>query len=163
MDNLPFNLDRFLESGNAELFNFQTRMLVNDSRSGSFKNMSASDAKDAALDNLFNKISLYGLQEYFDESLMIFCSSFDWRMPFYTSINRKNTRNLIQFDKYQIERIADMNAIDLEVYKSAKEKFLHVLGTAAFDKPKLKRFRLINRPASFMLKTYDWVNNRIRH
>jgi hypothetical protein len=147
-----FPLDNFLKSGNAELSNFQTRLLVNDGLSPSFYALSASEARDAALDNLFTKISHFGLQEYFDESLIVFSLALNWRMPIYVSLNKKNTNKLIQFEKYQVERIAEMNAIDMEVYRLAKEKFISILNSSAFNKVKLKWFQLINRQASFLIK-----------
>ena len=63
-----FNLDEFLESGAWELSNLQSKMLINEPNSTPpvvFKYLSPSEAKDLALDNLFNKISFYGIQEYF--------------------------------------------------------------------------------------------------
>lgn len=150
IDDFPpdnFHLDSFLESGNMELSNFQATMLINDrlSDSDSFKNISALEAKYAALDNLFNKISNFGIQEYFDESLILFSLAFEWRVPVYVSVNVKNTSKLLRFEKHQLERIAEMNAVDIEIYKLAKERFMHKLDGAEFDKTKLKWFQIINR------------------
>ena len=150
IDDFPpetFSLDDFLESGNEELSNLQSKMLVNHGNCESpllLKNMSAKEAKDAALYNLCNKISHFGLQENFDESLLIFSSAFNWRMPRYASQNKKNTSKLVQFEKRHLERIAELNAIDMEVYEFAKEQFIYSLNSVAFHKVKLKRFRLVN-------------------
>lgn len=159
IDDFPpetFSLDVFLESGHGELFNLQTKMLVNHGSCASpllLENMSASEARDVALDNLFNKISHFGIQEYFDESLIVFSLALNWRMPLYASKNKKDTSKLIQFEKHHLKRIAELNAIDMEVYRLAKEQFIYVLNSVAFDKAKLKRFRLINTPGSFVIKS----------
>lgn len=129
INNFPpasFNLDRFLESGNGELSNLQTKMLINSSPSFA-ENLSTTGAIDLALDNLFNKIAYYGIQEYFDESLAIFSSALNWNISEYASLNIRNTHNLIQFEERHIERIATLNAIDLEVYKHAKKRFIGMI------------------------------------
>ncbi|MDU9047283.1 MAG: sulfotransferase family 2 domain-containing protein [Candidatus Electrothrix sp. Rat3] len=147
-----FNLDAFLESGNGELSNLQTKMLINYGRCAPpllLENMSASEAKDLALDNLLNKISLFGLQEYFDESLIVFLLALNWRMPLYSSRNKKNPRKLIQFEKHHVKRIAELNSTDMEVYRLAKKRFKGLLESEAFDKKKLKRFHHINARSSF--------------
>lgn len=148
-----FNLDVFLESGNGELSNLQTKFLVNLGGFGSpFPDkMSASEAKDTALENLFNKILHFGLQEYFDESLIIFTKTLNWNMPFYISRNKKNPNKLIKFEKKHLLRIAELNAIDIEVYRLAKERFINVLNSVEFDKTKLKHFQFVNWPASFVI------------
>lgn len=159
LDDYPpesFCLDDFLESGDEELSNLQTKNLINHGSCTTatlLENMSASEAKDAALGNLFNKISHFGLQEYFDESLIVFSSALNWRMPLYASTNKKNTRKLVQFEKRHIERIAELNTIDMEVYKHAKEQFIQVLNSAAFDEAKLRRFQRMNVPGSLAIKS----------
>ena len=141
-----FSIDHFLESGNLELSNLQTKFLVNTGNCVSplmVENMATSEAKDLALDNLFNKISHFGLQEYFDESLIVFSSALNWRMPIYTSKNKENMSNLIHFEERHLQRIAELNAIDVEVYRLAKEQFTGLLNSVAFDEA-LKRLQLIN-------------------
>lgn len=164
IDNFPpqsFKLDSFLESGNKELMNLQTKMLV-CRRDGTFpetiENMSALEARDIALDNLFNKISHFGLQEYFDESLIIFSLALKWKMPVYASLNRKYTSPPIRFEKRHLERIAELNAIDIEVYRFAKERFNNVLSSAAFDEVKLKRLQLVNNPIGRLVEK---INRRL--
>lgn len=168
-----FNLDEFLESGNEELSNLQTKFLVNSlvnsrlSASPSLiKKMSAAEARDTALDNLYNKISHFGLQEYFDESLIVFRSALGWRMPVYTARNRKNESRLLKFEARHIERIAELNAIDMEVYKLASERFVDLLDSAAFGEAELKRFQFINNklysPVTRLRKPAAGLMKRLR-
>jgi len=149
-----FSLDDFLESGNDELYNLQTKMLINRRDCASMSlldDMSDREAISAAVDNLFNKISNFGIQEYFNESLIIFSIALNWKMPFYISTNKKNTKKTIKFEDRHLKRIAELNTIDMEVYRLAKEKFILSLNSAAFDKAKLKRFQLINAPRAFII------------
>ncbi len=136
-----FSLDDFLESGDMELSNLQTRMLAYDGRSPwSIEDMSTSQARDVALDNLFNRIYLFGLQELFDESLIIFSSYLNWKLSVYSPANKKNPDKLLQFEKRHIERILELNSIDIEVYRLAKVRFMNMLSSEAFDEAKLKNF-----------------------
>ena len=142
-----FSLDKFLESGNSELSNLQTKMLVGR---GScilppLECTSATETANLALYNLFNKIECFGLQEHFDESLLLLSSYFHWQTPIYVSKNKKNPRKLLQFQRRHLERIAALNAIDLGVYERAKEHFLGQVKEVAHIEAKLKRFRLINK------------------
>lgn len=143
-----FDLDRFLESRNAELTNFQTRLLVKNGLTPAFDNMPHSQARDEALDNLFNKISHFGLQEFFDESLIVFSAALNWKTPVYVSVNQRDAANLLPFEKHQVERIVEMNAIDLEVYRLARERFMRIFKSSPLYRVKLKWFQLRNSRTS---------------
>jgi len=149
----PFRLDDFLERENGELSNLQTRMLINTKKGGDplFRDLSSAEARDRALDNLFNKISIFGLQEYFDESLINFQTKLGWKTIFYSPINTKNMGKLIDFKEHHLEKIAELNKIDIEVYHSAKSKFLKIIGELEFDSEKLKQFQQLNVLAKHVL------------
>lgn len=135
-----FDLDRFLASGNLELENLQTKMLINEQSCDSpslIATMSPSEAAEAALANLFGRIASYGVQEFFDESLVIFKQKFGWRQPVYVAANRPNPARLITFEEHQIKRIEELNAIDLQVFQSAREAFIERMESAAFDRSEL--------------------------
>ena len=143
----PFDLDLFLESGIADLSNLQTQMLINTGNPVSHSLMdkiSKSEARDLALHNLFNVVSSFGIQEYFDESLVLFAQSLNWSMPYYKSANKKDARRLIDFKQRHLDRIAELNSIDTELYLAAKTKFLSTLEATDFDKAKLKLLRQNN-------------------
>lgn len=143
----PFDLNDFLASGTKDLSNLQTKMLINKGRFASpvlLESMSGSDARDMALNNLFNVVSEFGLQEYFDESLILFAKSLNWSTPFYTSVNKKNASRLIEFKQQHLDRIAELNSIDIDVYNTAKARFLNTLESPTFDKAKLKRLKYVN-------------------
>jgi hypothetical protein len=84
-------------------------------------------------------------------------------MPLYAPKNRKDTRRLIQFKKHHLERIAELNAIDIEVYRLAEERFIRTLNSEAFDRAKLKRFQIVNKPASLAIRGVKRVVRLARH
>lgn len=123
-----FDLDRFLQSGNAELSNLQTKMLLNSGQATSslrLNKMSATEARNEALDVLNNRIFRFGIQEYFDESLVVMSSALNWKLPVYEALNKKS-------------------AIDIEVYKVANEQFLSKVSSESFDQKMLDRLRQNN-------------------
>lgn len=160
-----FSLDALLECGTEEISNLQTKMLItNDSWPSQelMRGMSDSDARDNALDNLFNKIAHFGLQEYFDESLVIFASELGWKAPYYASLNRKNSRKPLEFETRHLDRIAELNAVDREVYARAKERFTGLLSGETFSRARLIRFRLVNRLYQSVTHISERSNNIAR-
>jgi hypothetical protein len=112
-----FDLDRFLESGKHELSDPQTKMLINrgDTRCwGSLTTSQSATAVDTALDTLFNRLSVYGIQEYFDQSLLLICTHFGWKTPLYRPQNERKGNGLI-FEERHLARIAELNALDIAV------------------------------------------------
>lgn len=150
-----FDLDRFLESGNYELSNMQTKMLINTGSCASpvlINSMSAAAARDLALENLFNRVSRFGIQEFFDESLILFAQFLHWRMPFYVSVNLRDPSRLIEFKQRHIDQIAELNSIDNDVYDTARQRFLDLVAGEEYDLAGLKRFRSLNPVASLYLR-----------
>ena len=146
-----FDLGRFLDSGNPELSNLQTKMLINTqdcSRHLSFQEMPPLEAKDRALENLFDNVLSFGLQEHFDESLMLFTELLNWRVPVYDLRNMRSVARVLQFEQHHLDRISELNALDIEVYTAAKPRFLASLEANGINEAKLRRFRLIQRAAS---------------
>lgn len=93
LNHTHFNLDEFICSGNGQLENLQTKMLINHgslSDNSTIRMMSESEIKDKALQSLFEKVYLFGIQEKFDESLILFKEKLGWAKPiFYISQNKK--------------------------------------------------------------------------
>ena len=147
----PFDLDQFLESGCVDLSNLQTQMLINKGAPVSrslMDTISKSEARDRALYNLFNGVSEFGLQEYFDESLVLFARSLNWSIPYYISVNKKNTKRLVEFKQRHLDRIAELNSIDTELYVAAKAKFLSIIERADFDNTALNKWKQNNSSAT---------------
>lgn len=121
-----FDLETFLKCGNPELSNMQTKMLINEGPCASpylIKNMSQTEARDIALHNLLNRISCFGIQEYFEESVFLFSKYFQWKIKSYESLNKKNSEKKLIFNRSHIEKIVELNALDIDIYNVAKEIF----------------------------------------
>ncbi len=121
-----FDLDRFLESNNYELENLQTKMLLG--RQDSHKHMpttrSFADMPELALEVLFRQVECFGIQEFFDESVLLFAKHFTWRTPYYLRINEAKASRRLTWSQGQIEKVRTMNGLDIEVYRKAREEFL---------------------------------------
>ena len=152
-----FSLDSFLYSNNSELSNLQSRMLINYQKKGShllIDELTPEEIINTALDNLFNKLKCFGLQEYFDESLIQFASQLGWRTPHYEFRNVKNTKQLLTFEDRHIERIKELNAIDIVFYEVAKERFINVMESEEIYRKKYRSFKRTQKLASPVMKLY---------
>lgn len=146
-----FDLDAFLDSGNEGLSNLQTKMLINSGKAASpdrLSDMTDDAARTLALQNLDERIIRYGIQEYFDESLVHFQQRFGWRTPCYASSNRSDPGRLLKFEGRHLARITDMNALDIAVYEAARESFLNHIESSGFDRAGLQRLRAVQPIAS---------------
>jgi hypothetical protein len=137
-----FKLDDFLACGDISLSNLQTRFLIGHAK---FETLNKNEAIEQALENLFNKISYYGIQEHFDESLIIFSKALNWRLPVYIRKNTKNLNKSISFEQRHIKTIIELNEIDLAVYRKAKDHFIKIINSKLFDKEKLAKLQISNK------------------
>lgn len=151
-----FDLDRFLSGSGGELSNLQTKMLINRgsiTASERIDRMRASEARDLALENLFEKVTTFGLQEKFDESVLMFSELFGWSLPLYYSRNESSFQTGFGLEGRHRDRIAELNAIDIEVYDAARRTFDDQLSRRVRE-GETSRFRLINRISSGPMKTW---------
>lgn len=128
-----FDLDELLESGRIQLNNFQSRMLLG--RQG-FRLPRGSNTSLAtrATEVLASELRCFGLTEDFDRSLLLFRQVLGWRkLPVYRSRNRKNPRALLSFQQRHLDRIEQLNTIDIELYDKARALFYQRLGQQCPD------------------------------
>ncbi len=152
-----FSLDEFLNSENNEISNLQARMLVDYERHRAkplLKDSSTEELKNGALENLFEKTRCFGIQEYFDESLILFADTLGWSMPFYEYQNRKDINRLLKFEDRHIERIQELNVVDIAVYQAAKERFLDKIESDDYSTRRLAIFKRMKGVASSALHLY---------
>jgi hypothetical protein len=118
-----FDLDKFLNSGNLELSNLQTKVLLGQKN----YNLPTADSNSLvkmAIDVLRNDLEGFGITEYFDESLMLFQYKFGWTWPSYMRLNEKNKFKSLEFERKHIDKIRELNALDIRVYDLALQFFL---------------------------------------
>jgi hypothetical protein len=84
-------------------------------------------AKNIALDNLFNRVTQFGIQEFYNESLTIFAAKLNWYSLKHETRNVASKTVRLEFKSHHIERIAELNRLDIEVYNNAKANFLTLL------------------------------------
>jgi hypothetical protein len=151
-----FDLDAFLESGNIELANFQTRCLVEQPEQpleALLSGRTSHEIVDIACNNLRDRLLSFGLTEYFDESLILFGIALNWFMPpVYYPRNQRNNQQLLSFQARHVEKIIELNHLDLELYGRAREFFIDQFQSHTTATTELRRLRRLNRVYQ------HWVN-----
>ncbi|MBE9537829.1 MAG: sulfotransferase family 2 domain-containing protein [Proteobacteria bacterium] len=113
------DIDQFLSSGRTQLSNFQSKIILGR-ESYNLPKESMEDLVTQALYALEHKLSCFGITEDFDRSLLMFSHVLSWeKPPIYRYRNKKNSDSLIEFEARHIEKIKELNKIDLLVYERA--------------------------------------------
>lgn len=140
----PFSIDEFLESGNAELSNLQTKIFINkdaldsDSR---ILELGHEASFQLARERLFNGLLAFGLQDRFDEGWVAIWHALGISPPLYAEMNARPDSQKLQFSKAQIERIRELNSLDIRLYEAARQEFDRRLGSGIPPQSALKDFR----------------------
>ena len=134
-----FNLDDFLDRSNEwpelhwQLSNLQTRVLLGYENYALPDRDSEAFLKDA-FDVLQRKDFCFGITEKFDLSLILFRHIFKWhKWPICKIRNVKNQERLLEFSDAQLERIRQLNLIDMELYSLAYKIFNARIAKLPFD------------------------------
>jgi len=160
-----FDLDAFLASGNEGLSNLQTKMLINHGKAAHparLRALSGEQAVNLARHNLRERIACFGIQECFDESLVHLQQHFGWRAPLYASSNRGSPRKRLQFERRHLDRIAELNDLDLRLYQAARQLFLERLDKDALSQSRLRRLRAVQPFASPFMHLLIWLRGLTR-
>jgi hypothetical protein len=160
-----FNLDEFLCSDNSELSNLQSRMLINYEANSAgllIDTLTPDQIKRKSIDNLFNKVASYGLQEYFDDSLMMFTRKLGWCAPYYENVNRKNNSCLLKFEQRHIDKIIELNSVDLELYRVAREAFEDTLLSDREFISSVEKFKRMQKFASPLIRVYRQTGRYVK-
>jgi len=117
-----FDLDGFLDSGMSQLENLQTRMMVGEETYATLRASADQRALRQSLSAAFARIEFVGLQEHYEESLLLATLIFGWPP---TSTGKKlNTRDegrKLHFSEKNLRRIGELNAMDIEAHRMAGE------------------------------------------
>lgn len=146
-----FDLDTFLASGHEGLSNLQAKMLINHGKAadpGRLQSLSGEKAAERALYNLRERIACFGIQERFEESLVHLQQHFGWRTPLYASSNRGSSHRRLRFEQRHLDRIAELNEVDIKVYKEARQLFLQRLENGGISHTDLRRLQTAQPVAS---------------
>lgn len=142
---------------------FKDFILLNDKdgNNGQIRKLSgiSSDEKamlKKAIENIENHFPVVGLQEYFDESLIVLAHYFNWSIPFYQKQNVSKKKKEISPEEKEI--IAQYNQGDNEFYAFIESRLKKQMQEIPFFKLKLTilktlNFLINNKVTSAALKT----------
>ena len=153
-----FNLDKFLDSNINELSNLQCKLLSFRYDCNSLFNNDhdfLENTRDEAIDNLNNKINFFGIQEYFDLSVITIFYQLGWPIIHYLPSNFKSPFKTLHFNNSQIEKIIKLNKYDIDLYCSAHKIFLANLNSNKIDMRTISRFKKIQKILNPIGKLYS--------
>ena len=130
----PFTVDAFLDTGNPELANLQTKILTNLNDAG-LEKLGEDASFELARERLFSGLAAFGIQARFDEGWVAAWNALGRRPPVYAHLRRTKKTALFGLTPDQIERIKDLNRIDIRLYQAAEAEFdRRVKGDPGFQK-----------------------------
>jgi hypothetical protein len=132
---------RFLSS-----VKFSNELEGRDDDGGSGK-MSPEQMLEEAMHNVSQNITVTGLSERFDETLMLLRARLGWRRLYYASLNKRRGNSVtLRLTASSRDAIAERNELDLRLYRHACECFEQALeDTLPSIQDQLPRFVARNR------------------
>lgn len=81
---------------------------------------------DKALANIDKHFSFVGIQEEFDRSILLLSKVFNWRSPYYVSLNTGKRTAAATSSEIEVlkRRIREHNLLDMELYEICKSRLL---------------------------------------
>lgn len=152
-----FSVDAFLDSGNGELSNLQTKFLVNNVVPAASLELSPQDALEQALSNADEKLDCFGIQERFDESLVLIGAHMGIGDLYYLPMNKAAPRQSVSFSQNQTDRIQEMNAIDVQLYEQLKARYAAVVANQGPTAAAVQRFQRRRALAGPVIRMAMWA------
>lgn len=128
-------LSKCLEKHQNEISNLQIKMLINSKDSNCAKeiNKLKNRAPELAYKNLLEKIDFYGIQERFNESVLMMKEKYKWSDVYYIKENKSQQKEMLNFKNREMSKvfsniknyIKECNHYDEKLYKLASEN-LHL-------------------------------------
>jgi len=157
-------LEEFVNSAiSTELDNFQTRLLSGVGRDIPFGECTQKLA-DKAIANLQNHFIFVGIQEKFNESVILLQRTIGIKhLPLYKSVNiTKDRLPYSAIPSHLIEEIEKRNQFDFQVYAYAQERFHKDLSQMGITDQELKRFMMLNNWYGMLTKPVDKISQPIQ-
>ncbi len=128
--------------------NFQTRYIAGLEAFN--LDCSDDDKLEMAKENIDKHFAAVGIQEYFDESLIVFKRKLNWsNMPLYIKQNKSKKPISVVHKESTLEFIQEKNSLDIQIYEYAKSKLLQQINQLGSDfDQELKNFKFMNRAYS---------------
>lgn len=144
------SFSEYLRSGlENDLENSQTRRIAGLKRN--YDNVGFGKLTDDAFQEAIHNINEYfvtpGLQEHFDDSILLWHQQLQWKkLPFYVSknITKKNHIRFKDVSQEDLKMIRDMNEYDIKLYDETKKRFDQDFEKLKNPKLKLKMLKFGN-------------------
>lgn len=141
--------NRLFQQVNETNMNFTDFILLGDKdgNNGQIRKLSGLDSDEitmlnAARAHIETHFPVVGLQEYFDESILVLAHHYKWPLPIYIKQNVSKKKNTINPEESKL--INDYNQGDMELYRFAEERLKHQIKSIPFFRFKLFMLRFIN-------------------
>lgn len=158
-----FTLDELLDSGEIELDNLQVNMLAGTAGGGPKQSSpltGGADLLETAWETLTRRMYCYGLLERFDTTILLFRKKLGWtKNPYYVRINRKRDARRLIFSDSHLEKIRELNRLDLALYERAAGRFQE-LAAEAVSQGELRAFERENT-ARQLATSIRWLPMRL--
>lgn len=119
-----FDLKQFLDSGDDELQDLQAKMLLGNSRYENLLRRPSEAAFREALASAFDKLELVGLQERYEDTMIVATLIFGWPPTNPRKrLNVRKTGHPVEFTGEDVRRITAMNRWDALAHRMAGERF----------------------------------------
>lgn len=163
------SLDDLLDSQITELSNLTTKLLITEktevSDCGAIRRLDPDGAASLAIQLLEERVSFFGIQEKFDESLILFADQLGWKSPVYLRQNSRRRSFRLDMQPHHLDRIREMNAIDQMVYEFAFRRFHEVWEASPLLREKHASFskaQRLARPALLLAAFMRGLHKRYR-
>ena len=158
-----FSLDDFLNCGELELDNLQVNILAGNAGGGTRTVPYGKDENEllnTAWDVLIHQVHCFGLLEEFDNSILLFREKLGWNKdPFYVQVNKKSPTRRLEFKQNHLDKIVELNRLDIELYNKAKKYFLDQIDMN-ISAQELMRFQKLNAEKQ-PVTTFKWMFIRL--
>jgi len=140
----------FINDNSYSLYDFVTKVSEGDVHNAQIRWISGmehgteDEMLQQALTNIKNHFSFIGLQEKFDQSLILLSEFYKWGFPFYKYQNKGSYSNKNLLDEKTRLAIAERNKGDLKLYELMEKQFNDQLKKNAFINLKLKKLKIAN-------------------
>ncbi len=103
---------------------------------------------DAAIEALESKIDFFGMQDHYDESLILLSAQMEWKLPLYRRKNEGNMTKNVSASTLQF--LKKENHLDVALYAHATKLFATRLSLmTGEEKKKLNRLQSLNHLVSY--------------
>lgn len=100
-----------------------------------------------ALGHLKNKIDFFGMQEHYDESLILLAGKLGWSLPIYRKKNLTKKKEVVS--EKTLEYLKEVNKWDILLYQDAQAIFREKLNAMTpAEQKRLSRLRMLNKLAA---------------